>query len=459
MNTKLIAKRKLVLAGAVAGVLAVGAVPAFGETETEAQLRRELAEQKKMIERLMAAQEAQQEALSKTKAEILAASRTSAGTPTSRSDDSDIALYGVADANVMRVNSGFGEKTTFGSGGLAASRLGVKGSKAIGDGWSVVGLAEAGVHLDTGSVGNNATATGLNNTNASSNALNGLGTQIFTRQIYFGLKSGRIGTFTFGRQYAGSYIAAATSNAMGVGMFGYSGGILPAVGFPTRVNNSLVYMTPKFGGGFSAQAMYSTGSENNVSSDTALTATTKTNDKAGQGYDLALFYSSGPLYAVATTWNVYNASYSVPAAGLVETELARKIGGQVGASYDFGSAKLFATYVSAKISGGNYENVTKALSNSSGWSMSASIPLGKHRLYGSYTALDDKSVLNKDAKLIGLGYTYDLYKNTKLYASWGKMLNNGNASYSLPDSGDLVGNVAMPGFKPTGYMTGVNFSF
>ena len=121
--------------------------------------------------------------------------------------------------------------------------------------------------------------------------------------------------------------------------------------------------------------------------------------------------------------------------------------------------KLHATAVGGKISGGNYESVTKSLSKSTGWSVSAAVPIGSHRIYTSYTSFNDRSPLNKDAKLWGLGYSYDLYANTKLYASWGKMLNSQNAKYSLADGGNLVGNVITSGFDPEGYMAGLNYSF
>jgi len=230
---------------------------------------------------------------------------------------------------------------------------------------------------------------------------------------------------------------------------------------PTRVNNSLVYLTPRLNG-FSGHFTYTSGSENNVDADTAIAngpITKKTNDNAGQGFDAALLYTHGPFSAMASAWDVYNASYAVPAAGAVETGLAKKTGWQAGGSYDFAALKLFGQFVAGKISGGNFENVTQALSKSSGWSVSALAPLGKHRVYASYTVFDDKSAQNKDAKLVGLGYSYDWYKNTKLYASWGKMLNNEHATYSLPDGGNLVGNVTTPGFDPDGFMAGLNVAF
>ena len=224
---------------------------------------------------------------------------------------------------------------------------------------------------------------------------------------------------------------------------------------PTRANNSITYFTPTVSG-ITGQLLYTTGSENNTSGEvvTAPGATTKTNDHAGRGYDLALTYALGPVYAAVSTWNVYATSY---AAG--ETALARKKGWQAAATYDFGVAKLAATYSGAKIDGGNYENVTKALSKTSAWSVSGSVPFGKSRIYATYTLFNDESARDQDTKMYALAYSYDLFENTKLYAAWGRQANNKNAMYSLTDSGNLVGNVITPGAKVTGTLAGVDISF
>jgi len=58
-----------------------------------------------------------------------------------------------------------------------------------------------------------------------------------------------------------------------------------------------------------------------------------------------------------------------------------------------------------------------------------------------------------------VSYWYDLLKDAKLYVSYGKMQNNANATYSLADGGNLVGNVTKPGFDPSGVVAGVNFAF
>lgn len=428
---------KKVLAALVASIGIIAALPALADAEIDA-LKRDLAEQKQLIQGLLADKAAKSDA---------------AATATAAPAASGVTFFGTADVNVARVNSGFGSKWSVGSGGMTASSLGVKGERDLGAGLKAIGTLEAGVAYDTGAASNGAVTNGINNSVPSTGGLVGSGPQLFSRQAFAGL-SGDFGALTLGRQYTGSYIAAAIfGNAMGPGFFGSSATFLPIVGgMPTRVNNSLVYRSPK-AAGLSAHLTATTGSENNVDTNTAVGATTTT-DKAGQGWDAALLYSNGALLAALSTWDVNNSSFVT--AG--ETALAKKRGAQLVANYNFGVVRVYGAFVTGKISGGNYENVTKTLSDSTGASVSASLPFGKSTVYVSYSELDDKSLLDKDGTLVGVAYAYELYKNTKLYASWGKQTNKGASTYSLADGGDLVG-VVKNGFSPSGVMAGFNVSF
>ncbi|WP_139379624.1 porin, partial [Zoogloea sp. LCSB751] len=327
------------------------AAPAFAETEIEA-LKRELAEQRQLIQQLMKNQEEQKKTEIQTGGPARGAG-LQMGVPTGPSGT--LTIYGVADVSASTVNSGYGQKSTIGSGGMSSSRIGFKGEKELGDEIKAVYLMEAGLLFDTGSVGTGAITPGINNTAVSSGGQTSNGSQIFSRQIYAGLST-RFGTVTAGRQYAGSYTSSVMSAAMGAGFFGSSAGLLPVIGgMPTRLNNSLVYASPKVAG-FSGQLTLSSGSENNVNmvTPTAPGATTVTTDKAGRGGDLALYYTGGPLNATFTTWNLDNGSYVAPATGAQETGLAKRRGWQVGGSYNLGFATLYGNYVAGRISGGNY---------------------------------------------------------------------------------------------------------
>ncbi len=443
-------------------VLALSAsVPAFAETEIEA-LRREVAEQRALIQQIMAAQAAQkapvaQQAPNPQDVQTGGPNRGTglqAGVPTSPNAPA-LTIYGVADVDVSHADSGYGGKTNIGSGGFTASRLGLKGEKDLGNDLKAVYLMEAGMSYNSGSVGAGTPAAGLNNTAASTGAATAAGTQFFSRQIYAGLKTAA-GTVTIGRQYAGSYLVAVSeSTAMGAGLFGTSGSFLPTVAsMPTRFSNSLVYITPKYAG-VNAQLTLTTGVGNNINGVNG-TASSSTTDQSGRGGDLSVHYAAGKAKAAFSTWHVRNASF-VPSLG--ETGLATRKGFQLGGNYDFGVVRVFGTYVQGKVEGGGYEKGTKSLSDVAGWSVSAGIPLAGGTLLGSYTSVNDKSLIpDKDAQLAGVAYTYKLQELTTLYGSWGKLLNKKNAAYSLTDGGDLVG-VSTPGFHPTGFMVGLNQVF
>ena len=456
--TKSIHRPKLhTLSIAVAASFA--ASPVFADSEIDA-LKAELAAQRQMIQQLLANQETQAKLVTGIIAVPPIDQKPTApsvqGTEQKSAPSSpSVSVYGVVDLNVASMDSGFGQKMSVGSGGLTASRIGVKGEKPFGEGLKAIGLAEIGLLLDTGSAGNGTVAPGINNTSASSGGQLGTGSQLFSRQVWAGILSDKWGSLTAGRQYSGSFGAAANFNAMGTGLYGYSASFLAVAGMPTRVNNSLVYFTPIIDR-MIGQLTYTTGLENNVDRGTATTAgaTTKTSDKAGRGLDLSVTYCWGNFSAAVTGWSLYNNTYAAN-----ETALARKTGEQVAVSYDLGFAKLFASGVKGRISGGGYQSVTKSLSSSSGWSISASAPFGASKVYVSYTGFNDKSALDRDASMLGVGYTYLFAPNTNLYASWGRVSNNRNASYSLADGGNLVGNVGVPGFRPSATMAGVNYSF
>jgi len=438
--------RKRELACAVLAVLgALAGAPAYSADAEVDALKAELAAQRKLIEQLLSNQQKQ----ATTAATVPATNVAAPASPTT------LKIYGVADVGVTSTDSGFGRKTRIeGGGGFSASRLGLQINRDFGNGMSAVAVAEGGVFFSNGSVGAAAPAAGLNATAISSSGATGTGPQIFARQIFAGL-SGNFGQVTIGRQYTGSYVgAAAVGAAKGDGLYANNGTITPLVGgMPTRVNNSILWKTPKVGN-VTGWLTYFAGSENNVAGPTAVGATTTT-DKAGAGYDLAAIYAAGPLVALASVWDLNNNSWVT--AG--ETDLAKKKGYQLAANYNFRVVKLYGSFVHGTISGGNYENVTKSLSSGSAYGLGIEVPLGKHTVVARYTSIDDKSALNRDGKLYGVAWWYPLFKDTNVYAAWGKQKNNANASYALSDAGNLVGNLSKPGYSPSGFQFGVNVTF
>jgi predicted porin len=428
-------------------------MPAYSADLDVDALKAELVEQRKLIDQLLANQKAQPVAAPAT-APAAAPVASEVGAATT---GIQFKVYGVADVSLVNANSGFGRKTRIeGGGGMSASRLGFSASRTFDNGIQALAVLEGGLQIGSGGMGGAAPVLGLNDTFGSSGGAPGTGPQIFARQAFGGL-AGRFGQVTIGRQYTGSYIAAAVvGSAWPDGLYGTTASFAPLIGgMPTRVNNSIVWMTPKVGG-FKAVATYTSGANNNVDVATVNSTTTTTTDKAGQGWDLAGLYSMGPLNVALTTWNVNNNVY----ATVGETALAKKKGVQLSANYDFGPVKLATNIVHGTISGGNYENVTKTLSNATSYSLSMIVPIGtQHRVMATATSFNDKSLLNRDAKLFGLAYMYTMATNTNLYVSVGKMANNANASYTLPDAANLVGTTSAAGVRPTGVEVGLNYAF
>jgi predicted porin len=491
-----IMKQSRMKRGRIAAVALLGAmgaasimpIPAHAETQKEAlkratseiaTLKQELAEQRALIDKLLAAQNSQKATIDKietrtAQAPAQVSAQAVAQTPAQAASSllpKGLTWYATLDVNVANTDSGHGRQFTVGSGGMSATSIGFKGQKEVGNGLSVIGEVEMGADLSTGVVSNGPIANGDNRTAISSGGLTGTGNQIFSRQAYAGLASDTFGKLTLGRQYTGSYLAIAIeatpdAGPWGTGLYGNAGLYLPNIGgMPTRVNNSIVYRTPAFEGflkGFSVHATYTAGSENNDEIAKVNDSGIGTSDSSGEGYDLALFYrhktpTTDGLTVAATAWIVKNASFN---AGLGETGLATKRGWQAIANYDFGYFKLYGVYVSGWYSGGNYANVTQTLSDADGWSLGVKVPYGDHTLMASYMKLDDKSLKNQDASLVGVTYAYKLANATWLYTSWGKVFNNNNGKYALLNGGDLAGNVpTTESYNPDGLMMGLLTKF
>jgi predicted porin len=356
-------------------------------------------------------------------------------------------FYGVADVNILEQNSGAGWNTSVGSGGFLGSRLGFKGEAQLTETVAAVYLGEMGFHFSTGDAGVAPQAGGANNNGASSGAATTNGVQLWSRQAFVGVRS-PFGTLTLGRQYTASYPIAANLVLPWPGMYSVSSTLTVQGGMPTRVNNSAAYASPSVGG-LRLVAVAGAGLENNLDSSTGDVVTgtgataTATTAKAGRMADAALHFARGPVKLAASGWYVYNNSY---AKGAGETGLAVKKGFQVGGNYDvLGLFTVYGIYARGKISGGNYENVTKANSDSESWGASVKVPVGKSSFAVNYANYDDRSQLNKDAELVGFMYWYDLLPQSHIYASAVYVLNHRNSSYTAIDGGSIVATAARPG--------------
>lgn len=205
---------------------------------------------------------------------------------------SSVTVYGVADIWVGKVKD---QSATVGSGGLASSRLGFKGSEDLGGGLAATFNFEQKLNLVNGA------------TNANT----------FDRQANVGLNGG-FGTLTIGRNWN------AMDDVFGASNSGFDSALSANAiwlnGYVGAADAQIKYATPSFGG-FSA----------------AVSTQLSGNAPTGKLTAFNLAYNQGPVGV--------NFGY--------EKENGVQKGMMLNGSYDLGAAKLLASYYTTKDDAGN----------------------------------------------------------------------------------------------------------
>ena len=337
---------------------------------------------------------------------------------------SNLTIYGVADAGIVSERGGAaGNITKVSSGVASASRLGFRGSEDLGGGVSALFVLEAGISIDTGAL-------------ASSN-------QAFNRQSFVGLKSREAGSLTIGRQYTLTYNALGqVGDPFGSGMSGSAKNLFPVAGANLRANNSIIYATP-VKNGFSAEVLYSLGEVGGASSG------------AGRQYNVGLNYSKGAVNArlAHNHRNNDNATLTGTASGRNTLFVA---------NVDFKAIKVFFAY--SRDEGPNSAPLNNATPLPYGREFNptlegddtlvgATIPVGAAGTFvTSVTRKNDKTALNQDAVQYAVGYLHALSRRTSAYTSYGMIDNKNGAGYT-------VGNNAEVGSGDRAFNIGLRHSF
>jgi predicted porin len=346
---------------------------------------------------------------------------------------SSVTLYGVADAFVNRTETKTSTPTTSSKisqskvdgSGLSSSRWGMRGSEDLGGGLAAIFQLEGGFTIDNGA---------FNNNQGNANA-----TTLFGRQAWVGLK-GNFGQVTLGRNYSayddlhGQIDHNYDSNTFAVWGAVSSTGIQDYI---NRTNNSIKYESPSFGG-FSGKVGYSFGEDK--------TATTS----ASNNVNAQLKYANGPLvvgYAfqkesqkASGATNLFGGAgvNLVPAAPAAPSGFASvPLGAStvndtrkyhlVGASYDFGVAKILGAYNTAKNSAGTKDK---------DFQVGVTVPFGAFAVSAGYSRAKSEASLANGGDNDGSGYallgTYDLSKRTTLYTGYYAVkteINNGTTEF------------------------------
>ncbi|HTH74658.1 MAG TPA: porin [Trinickia sp.] len=263
---------------------------------------------------------------------------------------SSVTLYGAVDDAVTYVNNQRGSSNVYlRQGNLYASKFGLQGKEDLGGGTLAIFDLQNGFDLNTGAF----SSSGVT----------------FNRQAYVGLQNNRLGTLTAGRQYTPyySFVGPLTGSSWLTGATGAHPGDIDGLDTTIRINNSLVYTSPNWGG-LQASAMYAFGG---IAGSTG----------KGQTYSGAVRYLNGPVSL---------------ALGYLRMDNAQQTAGFDSASTgSFGTSALNTGYVSAKAiqhiaAAGNYTigNLVLGLSYSNvEYQAGAQSLFGTTAVFNTYAAL------------------------------------------------------------------------
>lgn len=386
---------------------------------------------------------------------------------------SNVTIYGIADAGVQVSRFGKGTQTNLASGIADGSRLGFKGVEDLGGGYRTIFTLESRIELDTGAMGAGYLATPTGNVPltdglpASVAAKLGptiLGQRInsnnalFDRQAYVGLAT-PAGAFLLGRQYTPGYEVAAKIDTFEAGTGGTlltsliqgTGGFLTP-GAAARANQALQYRL-QLPNGIGAAAMYGLNTGGATTGSMGLS-------KRFWGANMTYKANGFDVGAAYNTETDQNGNKSLTTT-------------TVGGSYAMGDAKVFAGYHRMK---NDHSALVPLLTPVIGTALAATVGdnakinadvytvgmqyrIGAGRILGVVGYNNDKKSSNSDASLLALGYDYDLSKRTDLYAVLSHVSNK-NASQRTPGAaGYYSGFSSDPGQSANALQLGIRHKF
>ncbi|HYS62698.1 MAG TPA: porin [Paraburkholderia sp.] len=318
---------------------------------------------------------------------------------------SSVTLYGVIDNGVEYRNAAAGTVVRAVSGGLFASRYGLKGSEDIGGGLRINFQLEQGFSGVTGAASNSAAA--------------------FNRQAWVGV-SGDFGEARFGLQNTPQYIFM-NPELDPVAVMSIGSPMNNFNSLTVRVNNAISYFTPTVYG-LSAQFMV------------AMRDSTTKPTNGLQFYNAAVRYVSGPFRMAAGYEQAANAT---------GTSILKLF--NAGASVGVGSARFYLAYHTERQTDNSVKRDVYEVSGSYSFSPADQLSL----MYGY---AHDREGQGNNAQQVGLTYAYSLSKRTTLYGSAGFIQNRNQARFTLNGTG-YTGLAVAPGADTRGVIVGMVHRF
>ena len=342
-----------------------------------------------------------------------------------------VTIYGIADLAVERLNnvapSGSSLYRMPGLAGSVPSRLGFRGSEDLGDGLRAVFTLEQGMGLDAGSFNQ--------------------GGRAFGRQAFVGL-SGSWGSLTFGRQYTMLFWSLIDADILGPNVYGIASldNYLPNA----RVDNSVAYRGSF--SGLTVGATYSVGRDTvNAGPSPAGTNCAGENGADSQAcreWSVLAKYDA-PSWGVALAVDQLHGGAGA-FAGLTSSAM-KDTRTSLNGYLKFGDAKIGAGVIHRK------NDASAATPKSDLVYLGAAYPVTPlFILDGELAQLKFMDSANK-ARLFALRGTYLFSKRTALYATAGRIANDGTLALSA--SGAAAGGNPAAGTSQLGFATGIRHSF
>jgi len=343
---------------------------------------------------------------------------------------SSVSVYGIIDTGYLStetksnaVTPVTAQQSTLGhDGALSGSRLGFRGTEDLGGGMRANFNIEMGINTtDDGMVAN------------ASN-----------RNSFVGLSDSKLGEVRLGR-FATLNKLINDSTVFGGGSFnGTNGGATSGWGWAAqangagvsneRINNALHYISPTFSGA-NVQLQFVDDKNDATTADAPETKV--------RGYFVGVNYAAGNVAVRYARKDVISETAAVaagaintnttlrldPVFGLISTLAAGQTTGVAAveetrvtqdsalASYDFGVARIIATYNNTTTSPLTAANLLQR----SDITVGVSVPLGNTTLLAQYSQGTQAAVNAQDDKVAGyqLGAVYNLSKRSNIYAAYG----------------------------------------
>lgn len=338
---------------------------------------------------------------------------------------SNVTIYGVADAAVLSVKTDDAKRATqVNSGGLAASRIGFKGVEDLGNGLKALFVLEYRLDIDQNE-GVGSWTSGAGQANAASAGP--------ARQQMVGLTGG-FGTAVAGRLQTTAYDWAVSYDILAgtaISPLQNVNGTNFVIGGTTagaRANNAVAYISPSFGGltvAYNRAYFQEQGFGSNTPANAPNWAATFNNTAIANM--LSANYKNGPIAAGV----VYSVLDNKTIATAASADYSKTTDWALGGSYDLGVAKLTGTYQTSKAKN-SIAGVSTSFNKDKAWSLGVAVPVtSAGTVIASYAKNGIKSTDTPVATFADntssytLAYTHAMSKRTKLYAGY-TAINRGN---------------------------------